>query len=126
MYKPYDPRMLALTRSEQIRILNDAFRTTVLPVGSTIGTDELVITRGVADRGADFIDRAVTAVRTFCDFTQDNDPFGEHDFGTFELDGVNLFWKIDCYDQDLDFGSPDPADPAVTRRVLTVLLAEEY
>jgi hypothetical protein len=126
MYKPYDTHLLAPTRSEQIRILNDAFRTTPFPDGSAIGKDELVITRGVADRGNAFVDRAVTAVREFSDFTEDNDPFGEHDFGIFELDGVTLFWKIDCYDRSLECGSPDPADPAVTRRVLTILLAEEY
>jgi hypothetical protein len=68
----------------------------------------------------------VTAVREFSDFTENNDPFGEHDFGIFELDGVTLFWKIDLYDRSLAWASPDPADPAVTRRVLTILLAKEY
>jgi hypothetical protein len=62
----------------------------------------------------------------FSDFTPDNDPHGEHDFGSFEHAGKSIFWKIDCYDRDLNFGSPNPADPNVTARVLTVLLAEEY
>ena len=48
------------------------------------------------------------------------------DFGSLELDGKQLFWKIDCYDNKLKWGSPDPSDPAVTRRVLTILLADEY
>jgi hypothetical protein len=77
-------------------------------------------------RGNGFVDRAMIAVREFSDFTEDNDPHGEHDFGSFELDGETLFWKIDAYDTDYNFGSPNPADPAVTRRVLTILLAEEY
>jgi Protein of unknown function (DUF3768) len=55
-----------------------------------------------------------------------NDPHGEHDFGSFEYSGQTIFWKIDYYDMRLKWGSPDPADPAVTRRVLTILLAEEY
>jgi hypothetical protein len=65
-------------------------------------------------------------VHTFAEFTPENTPHGEHDFGSFEYDGKTIFWKIDCYDRDLSYGSPDPADPAVTTRVLTVLLAEEY
>ena len=87
---------------------------------------ELVITRGVTERGGDFIARALAAVREFADFTPDNDPYHEHDFAAFDLDGVRLNWKIDCYDRALTWGSPDPANPDVTRRVLTILLAEEY
>ena len=114
-----------ISESDKIRQLNDAFRTHPF-IGAALSDDELVITRGVADQGTDFIDRVVNAVRQFSTFTGDNDPHGEHDFGSFQLDGAELFWKIDYYDRDLKYGSPDPADPAVTRRVLTILLAEEY
>jgi len=65
-------------------------------------------------------------VFTFSDFSADNDPHGEHDFGSFECVGRTIFWKIDCYDRELNNGSADPANEAVTTRVLTVLLAEEY
>ena len=68
----------------------------------------------------------VQAVMDFNDFTETNDPYGEHDFGAIKLDGQTLFWKIDYYDPDLRFGSEDPGDPDKTRRVLTILLAEEY
>jgi hypothetical protein len=54
------------------------------------------------------------------------DPYGEHDYGSFEIDGQKLLWKIDYYDTDLKYGSGDPSDPAVTRRVLTILLLSEY
>ena len=37
-----------------------------------------------------------------------------------------VFWKIDAYDRALQSGSEDPANPAVTRRVLTIMLASEY
>jgi hypothetical protein len=57
---------------------------------------------------------------------EDNDPHGERDFGSLGLRGQRLFWKIDYYDLALEYGSPDPADPAVTRRVLTLMLADEY
>ena len=55
-----------------------------------------------------------------------NDPHGEHDFGSFEIDDRKVFWKIDCYDAAMEFGSEDPADPSKTTRVLTIMLASEY
>ena len=75
---------------------------------------------------ASIVRRHLAAVRTFDTFTRDNDPHGEHDFGAFAVDGEKCFWKIDCYDKSLEHGSEDPADPELTVRVLTVMLAEEY
>ena len=67
------------------------------------------------------------AVAAFDQLSEDNDPYGEHDFGSIELDGENLFWKIDYYSKvDPDLGADDPSDPATTERVLTIVLAEEY
>src|SRR5215470_208052 len=102
----------------RIRELNDALRTAESPIGALLAGGQLVITQGVAAHGNDFIDRAVRAVRGYRDFGPDNDPYGEHDFGIFELDGETLNWKIDYYDAKQEYGSLDPADPAVTRRVL--------
>jgi hypothetical protein len=65
-------------------------------------------------------------VETFDAFTADNDPYGEHDFGSFEHAGHRVFWKIEYYDPAMEFGAEDPADPAKTVRVLTVMLADEY
>jgi len=121
-----DDALAQISASEQIRLLNDAFRTQHFAIAPFLAQNQLVITRGVADLGNDFIDRAVKAVRQFSNFTEDNDPYGEHDFGIFKLDGITLNWKIDYYDEDLEYGSRDPADTDVTRRVLTILLAEEY
>jgi len=83
-------------------------------------------TPGVQALGALAMVQAVAAVGAFSDFSEDNDPHGERDFGSFEIGGQRLFWKIDYYDLNLALASPDPADPAVTRRVLTLMLAEEY
>lgn len=85
-----------------------------------------VLTPGVQALGGLALVQAVAAVKSFSDFSEDNDPHGEHDFGAFEIDGQRLFWKIDYYDPNLAMASPDPADPAVTRRVLTLMLAKEY
>ena len=103
----------------RIAVLNDAFRTSF--VGRWVVFTPGILALPWSDR-----DLIVARVRAFDTFTPDNDPYGEHDFGSFDLLGKTIFWKIDAYDVNLEFGSPDPTDPAVTRRVLTILLAEEY
>lgn len=65
-------------------------------------------------------------VRTFRDFSNENDPYQEHDFGAFEFEGETYFWKIDYYDLTLTMASPDPLDEMVTQRVLTIMHASEY
>ena len=99
--------------------LNDAFR-------RSFAGGLVLITPGIAALPDWAQDGIIGRVRTFDAFGPDDDPYGEHDFGSFEYSGSSIFWKIDCYDTKLKWGSPDPADPAVTRRVLTILLAEEY
>ena len=51
-------------------------------------------------------------MRTYDQFNEDIDPYGEHDMGRFTVDGQDFYWKIDYYDLDLEYHSPDPADPA--------------
>jgi Protein of unknown function (DUF3768) len=65
-------------------------------------------------------------VEKFDCFTPDNDPHGEHDFGAFDYAGERIFWKFDYYDSQFKYGSEDPANPAITRRLLTIMLAKEY
>jgi Protein of unknown function (DUF3768) len=117
---------MATTDPTPLRAQNDAFRCAQHPIGAQLALGQLVVTSGVAGRGNDFVNRAIHAVREYNDFTADSDPYGEHDFGIFEIDSEKLFWKIDLYDVDLEYGSPNPLDPSVTRRVLTVMLADEY
>jgi len=107
------------TRSKRIQELNDTFR-------ASLRGGQCFLTRGVSEKGLSFATAAIAAVRGFDQFTPDNDPYGEHDFGSFEIASDKLFWKIDYYDLTLEFGSNDPADPAQTKRVLTIMLAEEY
>jgi hypothetical protein len=114
------------TTTERIRELNDVLRTMREPIGIPLALGTLVITSGVREHGADFITRAVRAVRRYSVFTPDNDPHGEHDFGEFKLDGALLFWKIDYYNRTMQHGSEHPEDAAATRCVLTILLADEY
>lgn len=106
-------------RSTRIRELNDRFRTT--GVGG-----QIVMTRGVSELGETLVNEIALAVKTFDTFTPDNDAYGEHDFGAFEIEGHQFFWKIDYYDSDMIHGSNDASDPNVTTRVLTIMLRDEY
>lgn len=109
-----------MSAAAKIAQLNDVLRTTFL-------TGKVILTPGIraladADREA-----IITAVREFSAFTPDNDPYGEHDFGAVTLPNVGkVFWKIDYYDDQYECHSPDASNPKVTRRVLTIMLAEEY
>jgi len=68
----------------------------------------------------------LAAIRDFKDFTEGNDPHGEHDFGSLDHHGQKIFWKIDYYALEVMHGSENPADPSQTVRVFTIMLAEEY
>ena len=105
---------------KRIRELNDLFRT------KGQGTGSVMLTSGLQDCGEAFVMRTVQAVQTFTAFDDDNDPWGEHDFGAVELDGEKVFWKIDYYNPDCTAGSENPANEGLTHRVLTIMLAGEY
>ena len=85
-----------------------------------------MLTAGVAALPLDQRAGVMAAVQAFDAFDPDNDPHCEHDFGLLSFGGHRIIFKIDAYDRELRMGSPDPADPAVTCRVLTIMLAEEY
>jgi hypothetical protein len=84
------------------------------------------VTAGIASLPPDTARQVLKAVASFSDFTPDNDPWGEHDCAVIEVAGERIIWKIDYYDRSQRYHSPDPANPKVTLRVLTVMLAHEY
>ena len=84
------------------------------------------MTSGVQALGHTKAAKAISTMKEFTDFNRDNDPHHEHDFGAFEVEDHRLFFKIEYYSRDMQHGSEDPADPAKTIRVLTLMLAEEY
>ncbi|SUZ33856.1 hypothetical protein ROE7235_03631 [Roseibaca ekhonensis] len=102
-----------------IRTLNDQLRT-------TLTGGRVVMTQGVNALADDTLAKVLRTVNTFDDFTPNNDPYGTHEFGMFEVDDARVMFKIDAYDANLEYGSPNPGDPEVTRRVMTILLASEY
>ena len=107
------------TKTERIRALNDELRQYLL--GGLA-----VITPGIAALGQQAVERIVKTIAVYDDFCHANDPHEEHDFGSFEADGQAIFFKIDYFDKSLTYHSPDPSDPAVTERVITIMLVDEY
>jgi hypothetical protein len=103
----------------RIRALNDELRQQL--TGGIV-----VMTPGVAALGLDAVERIVKTIAVFDDFCRANDPHEEHDFGAFDADGHRILFKIDYFDKTLTAHSPDPADPSVTERVITIMLAAEY
>ena len=83
-------------------------------------------TAGVVSKGACFVAAALCAIAAADKCDEANDPWDEHDFGEAVVSGVRLFWKIDYYDATLKHGAEDPADALSCKRVLTIMLVEEY
>lgn len=110
---------MSTEKTERIRNLNDEFRKSGVGGVTTIS-------RGVSILDGAIQKEIIVAVKSFNDFTPDNDPYGEHDFGSFEVGDYKLFWKIDYYTEDMMHGSDDASDSAKTKRVLTIMLRDEY
>jgi hypothetical protein len=108
-----------ISKTEQIRVLNDALR-------HNFQQGMAVMTPGVAALGAEAVARIVKTIAVYDDFCHANDSYQEHDFGSFEVDGQTIFFKIDYYDKSLVQRPPDPTDPSVTEHVISIMLAEEY
>lgn len=106
-------------RADRIRQLNDQFR-------RSFRGGKVVLTSGLQAHAGAALPALLAQVSHFDRFDERNDPYAEHDFGALEWEGETIFWKIDCYDSDMLAGSPDPTEPAVTTRVLTIMLAWEY
>ncbi|HUC63719.1 MAG TPA: DUF3768 domain-containing protein [Alphaproteobacteria bacterium] len=103
----------------KVRELNDQFR-------KSLRGGRIVVTAGVHALGPDRVQELLIQVAAFNQFSSDNDPYGEHDFGAFYDRESQFFWKIDYYDKTLTAGSSDPSDPDKTRRVLTLKFASDY
>lgn len=103
----------------KIRTLNDNFR-------RTFSGGRVHVTSGVASLPEQDVQEILHKVRTYDEFNSNNDPNGEHDFGSVKVAGNTIFWKIDYYDQNLQYGSENPAEPTLTTRDMTIMLSSEY
>lgn len=111
-----------MNKIDMIRALNDALRADL--GDASLGL--VVVTSGIRSLGPEALRAILIRVRDFDAFDEGNDPHREHDFGAFEFEADSIFWKIDCYNRTLDAGSEDPASVTDTKRVLTIMLANEY
>ena len=102
-----------------IKTLNDNFR-------KTFTGGQVLLTAGIDSLPTDDVANIMLLVQNFTDFTPDNDPYGEHDFGSFDYKGNKIFWKIDYYDLNHKYMSENPANPNITNRVLTIMTVYEY
>ena len=116
------PTVEAVKIAEQ----NDRFRAGLTKGNASDLRGQVVVTSAVNAMGRDFVTAALMAVAGDSTFTPDNDPYGDHGFGSVTVLTIKLFWKFDLYDEELVYGSPAPANPAVTRRVLTIMFPSDY
>ena len=107
------------TASQKIAAQNDEFR-------KTGKGGRVMLTSGINALGHSAANSIIHLVRTFNDFSENNDPYAEHDFGSFMVGGLKVFWKIECYDRYFQYASPDPTNPEVTMRIMTIMRADEY
>lgn len=106
-------------RHEVIAALNDQFR-------QTLQGGAVFMTASVAKISSVRLRRMMEAICAFDGFCEEQDPFGEHDLGSIKDEGERFFWKIDYFNPSMQLGSEDPADPALTLRVMTIMRPEEY
>jgi hypothetical protein len=105
--------------SNKVMKLNDLLRT-------TFQSGKVVLTEGIQALPLHIRGDLLKKVREFNEFTEENDPYQEHDFGQVSVGEIKVFWKIDYYDLSMKYHSPDKEDPEVTVRVLTIMLTGEY
>lgn len=118
----------AAERAKLIADHSDRFR-------NTWGADftipgQIVMTQAVAALRPAWMVKAMAAIQRFDDFNEDNDPYGDHSFGAVEItvgDETKTIWfKIDLYDWNLEYGAEDPTNLELTKRVMTVLFPSDY
>ena len=106
-------------RLERVRALNDNLRR--FHIGG-----QVMLSSGLAALPWNQIEGVVKAVAAFDAFGQENDPYGEHDCASLDAEGQRVMWKIDYYDPSMTQHSEDESDPKKTKRVMTIMLADEY
>jgi len=111
-----------------VAVQNDKFRRAAfgIPTPQPIPQGQVFVTPGISARDESFRAALTHAVVAYDDFNSDCDPHGWHEMGVVEIEGETVWFKIDLYDEAYEYGSSDPTELRVTRRVLTLLFSSEY
>ena len=120
---------MSAVSTNPIAVLNDQLRMTLgIPALGCQVPGQIILTKGIASLSQTHVSSVLNDVREFNRFLQDNDPYGEHDFGSLDYPDIGkVFWKIDYYaDAECRLGSENPSDTTKSYRVLTIMLASEY
>ena len=111
--------VLSRNKVAEIRRLNDAFRT-------SFRGGQVLLTESVAALPDMVKASALEKVAAFQEFNEENDPRHEHDYGSFDHCDREVWWKIDYFDVKLEYASPDPTDTLLTKRIMTIGLAQDW
>ena len=108
-------------KTAKIRELNDDLR-----INGHVRNGRVVAVGSIVQADAELRNKACAVMRQFKNFTPGDDPYGQHDFGAFTVDGERFMFKIDYYSLDEQHASEHPEDQNVTMRVLSLFFAEDY
>ena len=114
-----------IARAEQIAKLNDRARSGFDPSARIMFTRGCLDTFCSGDTPSGLVAQT-ELIKTMRRHRFEEDTYGERDFGAFTFRGEKVFFKVDYYDLNLEYGSDDPADASITARVVTIMLASEY
>ena len=112
--------------SRRISRLNDLFRASIVKPNSEQKLGQVFCTANIMSLPKEEVNTIVERVSTYSDFDESNDPYGEHDFGSFSFRSDKVYWKIDYKNPNLEYQpeyTPDPKDP---NRILTILFSYEW
>jgi hypothetical protein len=107
-------------KAVRIAELNDRFRKGDRTLGK-YSMSQQVSALSLEEKG-----QLIQLIQAFENFTSENDPYAEHDFGSIGMDGEKYYFKIDYYDSEFEYGAEDPSDERYSRRLLTIMHSSEY
>lgn len=105
--------------AKQIAELNDQFR-------QTFKGGKVVYSEGVKALPTMERVKVFSAIKAFSNFNEENDPYQEHHFGSVTINGERYFFMIDYFTLGLKHYSENPADPKITKRVMTIIKDSEF
>lgn len=107
-----------LHETEKIAALNDKLRQTLL-------AGEIKLSDGIQALSQQKRIEILDGVENYNAFAPQGDNQKEKDFGAFSCGEHDIYWEIDCYDENGVWTSLDRDKPDKTNRHLKIMLMEE-